>query len=267
MRRTPTIVIVVHSLCILLASRASAQQPNSAQHPNYEVTTSDATVPSPSVNWLDVGSIQEPARSQLLALYSQEFALIQQLNAVRWVALHDTLGGLLQAGFAVNNSQAGSVVEESAARAGHNGATYKGVNPALDAQTPVEMYESVNRAMSLVRQIVALEKEILGFKKSHHIDLSLQTPWNKLFPKSKTLTPDQVVGLLTPAANAVVPTSCGYLIGYASNSLSACMNLACVGGCDGATVSQCQSSYPRDLAWEQKAMAQCIASNAPTPQR
>jgi hypothetical protein len=67
-----------------------------------------------------------------------------------------------------------------------------------------------------------------------------------------------------PAQNAtrnkpIAPLDCGFLSGYAAGCLQSCMNLACLGGCDGAMVAQCQSDYPKQLTWERKAMAECKA--------
>jgi len=58
---------------------------------------------------------------------------------------------------------------------------------------------------------------------------------------------------------AVSPSDCGYISGYAAGCLQSCMYLACLGGCDGAMVAQCQSDYNKELAWERKAMMECKA--------
>jgi hypothetical protein len=234
---------------------------SSAQNPNYQVTPSDGTVQSPRVEWFDLGSVPEPARSQLLALYRREYALLRELDSVKWEALHDTLGGLFDAIASAEEPHASGLVEESAARAGQPGANSNGVNGALDAQSPVQMYESVNRAMDLLMQIGVLDKEITAFRKAHHIDAKLMTPWNKLFPKSKMLTPSQATALLTPAADRLVPNGCP-MKGYAAGCLSSCMHVCNFGGPDAACQSKCQSDYGRQLRMERDGVAACIA-NAP----
>jgi len=242
--------------------------PNPQQsNPNYEVKTSDAATPSPSVVWLDLESLSPAARQKLLPLYEQEYGLLQQLDAIKWQALRDTMGGFFTVGAAVvaTPPAANRVAEDSAALAGQFGAKSEGTSAPLAAQSPVEMYASVTRAMDLLTQIGSIEKEILSVRKSFSINPSAQTPWDKLFPKSKPkmLTPNEVKNLLTPAANGVVPASCSFIVGYADGCLSSCLHLCNFGGPDPGCNAKCQSDYVKQLAYERRETAKCIAQSVP----
>ena len=131
--------------------------------------------------------------------------------------------------------------------------------PLFTARTPAEMYGSVSLAMNLVLQIGEIDKEISSFRKSHHIDPSLKTLWDRLFPKSRILTPDQVTNLLTPAAMHMVPDSCP-MKGYAAGCLSSCLHLCNFGGPDAACIAKCKSDYVGQLKMERDGVAQCFAS-------
>jgi hypothetical protein len=177
--------------------------PASGQPQRYDVNSSKGTLPSPpQPPQFDLNSVPVGARQQLLPLYKQEYALLQQLSAVKWQALADTLSGLGSIGAALvaQPTAPTNVGEESAARAGQYGAQNRGVNAALDAQEPAEMYSSVDQAMKLLVQIGALEKRISSVQQSYGIDPKVRSPWSALFTGSSQLTPEGVTTLLLPAA-------------------------------------------------------------------
>jgi hypothetical protein len=261
MYRKLVLVITLPPFSTFLSAQANNGRNAPQTNTNYQVTTSNGTAPSPAPPvWLDLSSLPTAARQQLLPLYQQEYALLQQLNAVKWQALQDTFGGLAAVGAAtvVAPSAASGIEEDSAARAGQYGAKYQGTNAALDAQSPAEMYQSVTHGMDLITRIDMLEKEISRVRKSFSIAPSANTPWDKRFPGPRKLTPEEVKALLTPAAKAMVPAPCSHLVGNAADILQACMNVACMfNPCDPAQEAQCQRGYGHDLSFEQKMVSGC----------
>lgn len=175
----------------------------------FGVNTSDGTVRVPSLPpqppQFDLNSLPLVARQRRLTLYQREFALLQELSGVKWQALGEALGGLAAVGSTVIASPTGatSVAEDSAARSGQYGSQFRGVNAAVDAERPAEMYASVNRAMQLLVQIDLIDKQISTVQHDFGIDPALRSPWVALFPSStKQLTPAEVRKLLEPAAQA-----------------------------------------------------------------
>jgi hypothetical protein len=171
---------------------------------SYSVDTSDRTVASlPPPSLLDLSKAPSQDRQRLAPLYQREYTLLQELNAVKWQALHDTLGGLFVAGSAAIAASSGpsTLGEAAAARGGQSGARVDGVNAALDAQEPTEMYASVDRAMWLLSQIAATDAEISRVQKEYGIDPTMRPLWSSYFQKTKQLTPTEVIQLLAPAAN------------------------------------------------------------------
>jgi hypothetical protein len=193
-------VLVVPTALLILAVSSPSQQQSSS---GFEVSTSDGTArPSPPPPQFNLNSVPVEARRQLLPLYQQEYSLLQELSGVRWQALSDTLGGLASIGAHVTASPTApaNIVEESAARAGQYDARYPGVNAALDAQEPAEMYASVKRAMQLLLQIDQIDKQISRVQQAYGIGAASRPPWASLFPASNQLTPAEVYKLLAPAA-------------------------------------------------------------------
>lgn len=211
MRQMFVLVFVV----LVLGGSLSAQ--------SYGVSTSDATVRISSFPPLppqfDLSSVPQQARQQLLPLYQQEYALLQELSSVKWQALRDTLGGLTNFADAYGSPTAAArVVEESAARSGQYGARSGG--NFSDPHEPAEMYESVNRAMQLLVQIDRVDKEISSVQKANGIGATLRTPWASLFQGTGRLTPAEVYKLLAPAAKDAAKPVAG--IGAGTDSSAQC---------------------------------------------
>jgi hypothetical protein len=178
----------------------------------YQVQKSDGTVvPSslPPQVLFDLRAQSPAAQQALLPLYQREWGLEQQLNAVKWQALADTLAGLSMAVGGLTDGSAGALAaNNAAARAGTPGVNFKGENAATNAQQPAETPESVTTAMYLVNQIGATEDAISRTQKAYGISPTARTPWTILFPSSsKTLTPAEVTKLLETAAKASAQTA------------------------------------------------------------
>jgi hypothetical protein len=193
---------LVFLMAMLLTVGNLLSHTKGSPEPQYEVKPSNGTIasPPPPPNF-NLESIPAGARLQLLPLYQQEYRLLQELSVVRWQALGDTLGGLASvAGPALTSTGAADVVRNSAANAGQYGATNKGVNAAADAQTPAEMYQSVDRAMKLLVRIGELDKQISTIQQAYGLDPNVKSPSPWVLFGSRTLTPAEVKKLLEPAA-------------------------------------------------------------------
>jgi len=197
------LIVSVSLLVFTLGSKSQVPGPPVFGPPAFDIHTTDSTArPSLPQPQFDLNAVPSEARQQLLPLYQQEYARLQELSVVKWQAVGDTVGGLAKMGPALVARPVGppGLAEASAASAGQYGARYGGVNAALDAQTPAEMYASVNRAMQLLLQIDQIDKEISQVQKAYGLNDALRPPWASLFPSSKQLTPTEVYELLLPAA-------------------------------------------------------------------